>query len=151
MKILIEEKSIRKNPNAGKTEVDAYGLVNITINVGGKSIPVRCKPSSEILQKLSKKYGPISIEMNRSHERMRSLAPDPDFLFNYKSTKVTCTNCNKQFYHTKLQSDYIYTEEGEIYSNKICPHCETWDCIEDNLDFETLEEYKRRTRCILNQ
>ena len=106
--VLIDRSTVRRNPNAGRT----YTLVP------GRSSVVDGKEMRQV-------------------QRMHSICPDPSHLFDYVPTDVRCSSCGAAFDHRLLESDAMPTNEGEIYSEVVCPECGAWDCCE--VEFEELD------------
>ena len=65
--------------------------------------------------------------------------PVPEFSYDYLPTKVQCSNCKREFLHTKLESD---SGRPVCYSDAICPHCQTWDCCELKYERPDYSEFR---------
>ena len=121
MKILIDLKSIRRNPDAGQTQSFVAGQIEEVRDANGNVVG------------MTRDVIPIPH------------APAPDYLFKYEDTKVTCKDCGASFPYGELQADCVWLgdEEGEAWSNTICPDCGAWDCVEIEYEYIT-EALERR-------
>jgi len=119
MKRLI--KSIRKNPNAGRTELYLPGMLTRTVTtVNGKI---------------------TNVVEERPVQIIRSLFPEPDYLVTFESLTVQCCFCESEFDSEKLEVNY---EDGEYVLDNICPICNKPDCLSKPIIDETVEEFKER-------
>ena len=55
----------------------------------------------------------------RDMVHVRSMHPEPEFLFDYNTHTVTCNSCSMSFLNIDLKSDSV----GEDYVKCICPKC----------------------------
>jgi len=111
--IKIKRNSIKRNPNAGRTDYLIAGKEEHTSNPDG------------------------SESWHRDVQHVRSLFPEPKWLFEYQNNRVTCNNCGKTFGWKRLESDYL----SDFGSSSICPYCKEWDCCE--IEFEDIKEVLR--------
>lgn len=58
--------------------------------------------------------------------------PEPQWLFDYLPTLVTCRECGETFDAMELQSDaQVVSDDGdEAFSSEVCPKCGAWDCCD---------------------
>jgi len=77
-KILINAKTLIKNPNAGQTDFMVYGPI------------VKYEEDNHII-------------IERSIEHFSTLTPDPKFLFEYNQVK--CNYCSWEGYYSELNAD----------------------------------------------
>ena len=71
---------------------------------------------------------------------------DPLYLYEYIHIDVTCKYCKHIFKSNELESDYQYTGIEELYSDEICPNCEGWDCLKEEIEFESIDEALERQK-----
>ena len=163
MKIKIDRDSIKKNPDAGRTEYliegypremrvefwiweqidpeETFGLKNAFIT----TLQVRASSSTGILVstrfedleilKAVEGFKILSVDYYIPTRTMWSMTPEPEFLFEYENTNITCYLCRESFSWRDLDSDY---HGNDVWNDTICPKCGTWDCCE--LKFEKLED-----------
>lgn len=66
---------------------------------------------------------PIITEVFSVHrgepQTVHRLIPEPEWLYSYVPTQITCENCGATFAHTELQSD----DSDETYIDNLCPKC----------------------------
>jgi len=116
--ILINEKTIKKNPNAGKHDALVPGPVTRTVHADG------------------------SYEETRTVEHIRFMKPEPKYFYEYE--KVRCVKCSWEGNVDDLEADCCWEgSEDEMYSNEICPNCNEWNCLGEH-KFETIEECFKR-------
>lgn len=145
--IPIDRSTLRKNPDAGRTNYAVPGPKSVERYVeyndgpNGVSEEWRGNGNGEFFM-VSQQRGPKHSTDERvvqefEHQEcvtFSTMMPAPDWLFSYLPTPVTCSNCGATFPHTELGSDYIYTGEDDVPLDNICPTCGTPDCCE--IEFE---------------
>ena len=100
------------------------------INLMEKLDGLKCTMPSEFFK----------IETHREVHRVRTLTPEPSYLFAYEEAIVKCEECGAEFVHDEFESDYMPDGVGdEIWSNRICPKCGYWDCCETEYENLTNE------------
>lgn len=111
--ILINQNTIRHNPNAGETTFLQPGRPQHYVEVGPDNSIRAC----------------VSIPYQELHT-----FPQPKWRYEYQATKVKCEDCGAEFPWTELKSD----EVDDCYSETICPKCGTWSCCD--IRFERIDE-----------
>jgi hypothetical protein len=113
---LIDLTTLQENPHAGRTEY----------HVAGRTYPT-------------------AQGQQRNVQVLRSLTPEPKWLYRYEPLTVECLTCHAQFPVEALQEDYADDEDGGYGSTMICPKCGAWECLGDvQWSFESVEEALRR-------
>lgn len=164
MKYLVEIdlKSIKKNPEAGKTVTNVLGgktvtfklnkkhkilddythfRLNIEYNDGRIEGEVITPEGRDMLFELamSGELKGYNLNINEElHNISYRHAPEPVYLFKYSPTIIECCNCKKKLFHEQL--DEQPTEDS--YCDTICPNCGTWECCQ--LEYETIQEALKR-------
>lgn len=156
--IKIDVNSIKKNKNAGNTITKLPGKKNIyfecnylpdflennkacfiedySFNQLGEINYVKGEIfTDELLQKCLKDKN-IQIDIEQSYITYEHL-PIPLYSFDYKNTKLRCYYCKKYIMLNDLKSDEIWDGQNEYYSDKICPKCGQFDCVD--LEYEKIE------------
>ncbi len=90
-----------------------------------------------------------SISVNTSIQEIHSLTPQPNWLYEYEDAEVECSICRSEFPWEKLESDYGWDADDEIYSNSVCPECGAWECCE--IEFEKLSDKELEAIAKLNK
>lgn len=152
--IKIDRKTIRKNPNAGNNVYqyslgDTGGTVTITGKEGDLVSPTWVERTWDQMSGLLisfRELNPkeidgnpglkISMTKRTNIQTLYTLSPEPEWLYEYEDTQLTCLSCQKSFSHTKLE-DY-YDEDSS--NNEICPCCGKWDCIDGEVRNEKIED-----------
>ena len=143
--IKIDRNSIRKNPNAGRTTYKIPGI--------------KQEFKDEVTVRKFVRFGEnqswqqISVDKTESVRTeipiqvIHSLSPEPDYLYNYAVTEITCLYCGNVFPHTDLKEEFVdgYWDPEiqdqyywDYYKKNICPSCGSTDCCE--LEFEKLSD-----------
>jgi len=164
MKILINRKTIKRNPNAGQTVFYVQGqkiikfschtlpeqfIDGVNCIIGSHEIQdgIDCNYQGiitdvHILNEYIKKEkglpNGLSVTMTHNPIQIKQKEPDPDWLYDYKPTKVTCKYCKETFNHTELDCDSIESDDYYSYSETVCPKCDRWDCCE--LEYEDIKD-----------
>lgn len=55
---------------------------------------------------------------------------DRKFLFDRENIELECDNCGKKVRVDDLESDSHDDPDYSAYSDKVCPHCGVWDCVD---------------------
>ena len=163
--IKIDRKSIRKNPNVGRTQQKVAGARNTTFTCKGE-LPVYMKDEDSIIitewsigdgvkeykgiitdesiiekiynDELFKENGKnITIETSQDWNTV-TFPPEPKYFYKYKNTKVKCKECKHKF----MSNEFKEFDWDDNYSYTItgCPKCENWDCC--NIEYEKIEDVK---------
>lgn len=103
MVIKIDRKSIRLNPDAGRTTYHFPGKWSDD-GKGGRFREIQTVYSM--------------------------MMPEPAYLYSYEQAIIECNNCHEKFDIKELLTDSYYDAEGDYYSDKICPKCNTWECCD---------------------
>jgi len=115
-------KSIRKNPNAGRTEFYVPGMPTKTVTtVNGKI---------------------TNIVEERPIQIMQSMHPDPDYIITFQPLTIQCRFCESKFDSDLLEVVDCCDLNDRIYD--VCPKCGKIDCIAEPIVDETVGEFKRR-------
>lgn len=148
MIVKIDRSTIRKNPNAGNTVYyrnigpKEYHKQTITFEDGiwYKRVQIGYSYSEEkIVWTLSHEES-IKQEKRPDHfypdfkessyqptEKLYSLSPEPEYLFKYENTVISCEYCNEEFPTNELMNDF---DDYSGYNDRVCPKCSAWDCCE---------------------
>lgn len=153
--IPIKKSSMRKNPDAGKTEYSIFGGSTITgtwkgkmpkwlenkVNILANSFPITDEAEYEfsmdkIDETLIKRItqsgrGTINIEHNYNH--FSSLYPEPEYTFEYCNPLIKCSRCGQHIRFKEIESGYIVNDEGEEFHADKCPNCGEFDSFEYRL------------------
>lgn len=82
----------------------------------------------------------LRIETHRDVQTF-SHQPEPDWLFSYEPTPVTCNECGATFPNQRLTSDCAATGDDEACSFAVCPECNAWECCD--VEYEQPEDVAR--------
>lgn len=168
MKIFINLKSIKKNPNAGQSIYHVAGPTTTTISFQCASRELLDRLNSDEIRVISFKgeedmgiqvealgcgdmdslkaqldairARSISIVQDHNIQQINSMFPEPEYNYKHLNSKVTCNGCMKSFPMSELKEDGDddYENNTHWYSDTICPKCGEIDCCE--LKFETITE-----------
>lgn len=165
--IKIDRKSIRKNPNAGRTQQKVAGARNTTFTCKGK-LPGYLKDKDNIVitgwsirdgikeyegiitdesiiekiydNEYYKENGKnISIETTQDWHTV-TFPPEPEYFYKYKDTKVKCKECKHEFMSDEFKEFEIDWDDNYSHTITGCPKCENWDCCDIN--YEKIEDVK---------
>lgn len=146
MTVLINAETIRLNPRRGlqawhEPVGQPYWLVVSVSPVGGgwkKELWVEYENGPRIdlpeqTMTVVSSHGPISKPSDWCDSRtfhqptrlIRSLCPQPEYLFEYEDPVVQCVSCGKGLRVSELQSD----SADDIYTDQMCPHCGCWEAV----------------------
>lgn len=152
MLIRINRSTFRRNPTAGSTQTtfatglahtratyrenDGSGVYDLEAD-GDRLLVVACKTAGPPRFACGQTYNPddfatggyLKIETSREIQTIQHF-PLPDWIYEYESGDVTCTECGAAFPHQELQSDCHFTGEDEVCSFTVCPKCGEWDCCD---------------------
>lgn len=151
VEIKIDRSTIRRNPNAGKTSYNIPGKPETTKVVadnnriqeyqiyGNKEILMTDRP--RIIGDIPD--GNIMKSRRFPIETIHSIFPQPQFLFDYHPTELTCEYCDYKFPHTLLFDDYC--EFSDTFRNNVCPNpnCQVSECCEISYEPLTSELAER--------
>ena len=162
--IKIDRESIRRNPDAGRTEwmvpaltwvevftpngeyrsvgkVEIEAMPDGSATVRGEFIQTRAFNSRLIFgeQKLEFSTSDNRIVGHQEYEEFRNMSPAPKWLYSYIPTQVKCDKCGAEFPDIELESDSCDDAEGNYTPiNNICPKCGKYDCCE--IEYERIED-----------
>lgn len=108
--VRIDRSTIRRNPNAGRTE----------IQIPGRSYIENGKRITQL-------------------QTVRLMTPEPSFFYEHNKTNVKCSRCMKSFGYSELEEyadDDTYVSSREA---RICPRCGEWECC-DEIEYEKLTD-----------
>lgn len=108
IKINIDSNTVRKNPDAGRDSFIVPGTAYQT-----------------------------SAGWEREYSIVRTLSPEPNYLYSYSQALITCPHCTRVCYHT----DLIEVEEDDFFIH-VCPEC--GNQVNCDFDFESIEEFFNR-------
>jgi len=163
--IKIDRKSIKKNPNADRTEtvvptnkeiifegrkkipsylIDGENccILNWTHGVNGSLLHYRGVLINEEL--INKILNDPDIRITESEQHFVTVHhfPEENYFYKYKSIQVQCKYCKRKFMSSKLK---FYEEEscGCDYgwyncTDEGCPHCRAWFCCQ--VEYENINE-----------
>jgi hypothetical protein len=122
----IDLSSIKENPSAGRTTYLIPGKSWTEVSEDGKTTTTR-----------------------RDVQQMRSLTPEPKWLYEYEPIELECQHCHAKIKPEDITDDWWDTMDGdEVYIPNICPVCKKADCLAEKLQYETIEEaLKRKATC----
>lgn len=143
--IRIDRASVRKNPDAGRTEwtvpttksafrtVDEVrGGMHTTMKQQAVGDPA--KGEWVTLETHARSTGakdrPPQMQgwIEQDHEQFTTL-PAPDWLYDYEPTFVKCGNCGKPVRHDQIERDEIGDDLCDV-----CPHCNSIDTFDYELE-----------------
>lgn len=156
--IKIKRSSIKKNPNAGRTQSRVCTGRTTTFKCPGVVPELMQDEDKVLIGSYTMKGGAMvdatgyikdesiimdifdlnqGIEINIKNDWQKiNHKPEPTYFYSYIDRFVKCNVCRHTFSMSKLQSDCLYGDNDEIFSDRICPLCNTWDCCE--LEYENL-------------
>jgi len=79
----------------------------------------------------------LEQSMSRPITTVRSMIPEPNYLYTHIDQSIECSSCHSQFPYQQLKSDAISLGCDEAWSNTICPVCGNWDCCD--ISFEHVD------------
>lgn len=153
--IPIKKSSIKKNPDAGKTEYSIFQGSTITGTWKGKmpkwleskvhilSVSLSLTSDTEhefqmeqIDEKLIKRItesgnGTINIEHNYAH--CSSMFPEPEFTYEYHNPLIECSECSEQVRYNDIETRYVHNEDGDEFNADQCPKCGALNSFEYRL------------------
>lgn len=161
MLVRINRQTLRRNPNAGNTTsvlpgiahseltfTDEHGRYEFT-NAGDDwycrscvtTGPLRFQPG-EVVATDTLIADPSKVRVTtHGNNQIIHHQPEPDWLYEYEPTPVTCNNCGETFDATELTSDCAWTGDDEICSFEVCPKCDAWECCE--VEYEQPDDVAR--------
>jgi len=163
MKTLIKiiRKSIKRNPDAGRTSWHVNTGREAKFTFSGDKLPEWLKDENvfiksqesnyydsyvvihgiiinpDILPELfkdiqEKKYN-LNIEIKNNIHEVHTKTPAPEYLYKYKNTKVECKECKSMVPVNEIEEDEIYDMMVQI-----CPKCHKFDTF--NFEYERIED-----------
>jgi len=154
--ILIDKKSIKRNPNAGSQVTKMFGareidfecdkLPDILIdekncfistykvsNKGVKSDITGYLDNDDLIEELltNKRYKDCNITIN-VHNNIETINhfPIPKYSFKYTPLKVKCNECGHEFMSNEFLS--MSNDDDDEYRSTVtgCPKCNEYDCCD---------------------
>lgn len=121
MKRLIDLSTLKRNPDAGRTEFVVAGKSYETIHPDG------------------------SASWHRDFQRVYSLVPEPEWLYSLEPLEIDCIHCGSTVSADELGEDTGYNEDGGDYViPDICPKCKMACCCDLEVEIETFREAMER-------
>jgi len=163
MKTLIKiiRKSIRKNPDAGRTSwivntgkeakftfqgdklPEWFNKKNVVIesqesngtdsHVIIKGIVINPAILPELCDDFQNKRYDLTLDIKNEFQRIHTKTPAPEYLYKYKNTKVRCEECNLMVPINDIEGD-----EFEDMIIQICPKCQKWNTFD--FEYERIED-----------
>lgn len=164
MKILIDKKTVKLNPNAGRTSftvpvsrtvyftfkgryfpyemgeepegvfIDSIDYPLMDVEQGNFEITVEGQLHHESLIHLLPKEAKISIKQENT---IVNHLPEPRYLFKYEDPKIQCSNCRRKFLVSKVEEEAIIDDDGNQIDN--CPDCESFNTF-DEREYQPISE-----------
>jgi hypothetical protein len=168
--IPINKDSIKKNPDAGKTQERIVTGQHITFE-GKSDVPkiiqddLDCKNffiseislgedkfyrglamhlDDKLIDQLKQEDHTIKIEIHVEYATINHF-PSPQYLYEYENIDIKCCICDETFKSDNLESDSFNDDDDYYYSDTVCPKCSAWNCCE--VKYESIEE---ALKCINN-
>lgn len=114
----IDLTTLKKNPNAGRTEYQVAGRIYETPEEDG------------------------TITRRREVHTVRTLAPAPTWLYQYEPMKVQCEECLETVWVDQLEEDW---GDEDVISKERCPKCGHEECLGNvRWTFETVDDALKR-------
>lgn len=82
-----------------------------------------------------------TASLSRPVQLIRTINPEPKYLFSHETTIIECQYCHEKFPHIELQSESYTDCDGESICNTVCPKCKKHHCCK-TLQFEQIEDIK---------
>lgn len=114
--------SIKRNPKAGHTRWFVPGRVRTRIEKDG------------------------SIVSRREISCVRTMTPDPEYLFEYEPMEARCVHCGKSSPVEDFGDDYFFDGSDEYAVTDICPKCGIPDSVDEEIRYESIEEALKRRK-----
>jgi len=164
----IDRASIKRNPNAGRTQMKVPGVRETKFYVTGELPDIlkdeknayisEATTSSDapneyegyihnesILEELfklaDKKDNHISIEMNQEWNTVRFL-PEDTFFYKHLNVKVKCMCCGHKFKSNDFAEFDNDDSHNFNYTYTGCPKCKAWDCC--NVKYEAIGQVESK-------
>ena len=152
IKVLIDLDSIERNPNAGatSTNIPGRGTTEEVWRIGRTRITLIDGHFSNAQSPVNDGVfpGDTPVLISRTVDRpviTIGHQPEPEYSFSYLPKKIQCRSCGKTSCITDLLSDIYFRGDDEcVSSERICPHCDTWNCISGEIEWESIEDALRR-------
>jgi len=107
IKRLIDLKTLRRNPDAGRSE----------FLVAGQTYVPHDRPNTIV----------------REFQRVYTMAPEPEWLYEFEPLDIICVYCGQESPIESLKEDYTCVDEDEYIISDICPKCGDSNCAGDLL------------------
>lgn len=169
----IDLTTLRKNPHAGETDgvipvgvmitlegdprvcarvlgAEAYAeLGMVRRKTEGNIRSRRCKVTAvwqarSMTVEKANELGKAGVAVTFHHQtiQMHSIWPCPEWIYEFEPLAVTCNECGAQFDYGELQSDS--GSDADSYSDTVCPKCGEWNCVDNAIEIETVEQARAR-------
>lgn len=143
VKILVDLRTIKKNPEAGKTHFLVEGRRDFYGKYKGAQLPKDMEPFCFVTYQEFNTNGAFTefhskgqadMDVLKGHEKdIEGLTfthtpheintrPQPKYLYDYEKTKLECSNCGSKVRHDHIESDWAFDGEDEVYT-EWCPIC----------------------------
>jgi len=164
----INKSSIKRNLNAGRTQMKVLGKREMSFHVTGElpdilkdeknafiseSITSNDSPDEhkgyitnfdifpDVCTMADNKDNHISVEMHNEWNTIM-FPPEDRYFFKHLNVKVKCMNCNHQF----MSNDFVEMDNDDScnfhYTDTGCPECRAWDCC--NVRYESIHEVESK-------
>jgi hypothetical protein len=170
-KILFNLKSIRTNPEGGRTSTFISMGNTITFEctndklpdffIDGKNIFVEYTQSMMSWEQIKRNvkysgiiYDPyvlekcieekplgLSITVSRNIGELHHL-PAPHHYGKYMNVKLKCKFCKATIMSADLKEEDNDDDDAYAYSEKVCPKCGEWECVD--IEYENINDALRR-------
>jgi hypothetical protein len=119
---LIDLATMKKNPTAGKNlYLENWGPVTVReVFING------------VL---------TEREETRHVVPVRTMQGEPEWLYEYEPCICTCRACGRKFEFNQLKDAEWDGDDGSF---EVCPYCDEWDCLTEEVENETVEEALNR-------
>lgn len=143
--IPIYRPSIRRNPNAGNDIYLIPGREETILEIISKDFGSNkwfCttwhgdyRTGEREVPEPKSKHIEINLNRRQNCQKVFTLSPEPEYLYEYQDATVECAYCYSRFHYSLLGEDFEtgYDEDGYIFEyhiNNICPVCKTKDCCQ---------------------
>lgn len=121
----INLNTLRENPSAGNTTYHVPGREHTDVSVG--------------------ENGEIQVTKTREYHTLRSMIPEPAWLYEREPLEVECQHCHAKIQYGDVEEDWDILGDGdEVHVTNICPVCKASDCLSEEVEWETVEEALKR-------
>jgi hypothetical protein len=140
--VKIDRRTIKENPNAGRTDYHISGPTEITVTYNGEMpekwsklfmVTEKSIDSGQIvtvwtgvglvtpndIKKLQRDNNTINVNTRRDYQTVYSRTPEPDYLYKYTNPFITCSRCLKYVRFKSIIQEYI----EDLGHFDECPYC----------------------------